>query len=208
MSQLPFPGMQCIEAERVAPQAWRNGGGQTRELLVWPDAANWQLRISRADIEKDGPFSAFPGIERWFAVLSGHGVVLQVPHDVKLAAGDAPLQFDGALAPGCTLVDGATQDLNLMARGGQGFMHQVAHGVEWQSTHRMSGLYTVGAGTWRCGSHELALQAHSLLWFVSAPATAQAFYAAPATATEVAHLAAPQPAYWLAYTPHTSETSV
>ena len=25
-----------IEAEQVPAQAWRNGGGQTRELLVWP----------------------------------------------------------------------------------------------------------------------------------------------------------------------------
>ena len=25
-----------IQADNVAPQAWRNGGGQTRELLVWP----------------------------------------------------------------------------------------------------------------------------------------------------------------------------
>jgi environmental stress-induced protein Ves len=40
---------------------WRNGGGRTRELLAWPSAEDWQLRVSVAEIEADGPFSAFPG---------------------------------------------------------------------------------------------------------------------------------------------------
>ena len=63
-----------IEADAVTPQAWRNGGGQTRELLAWPSAADWSLRISRADIERSGPFSAFAGVQRWFEVLSGNAV--------------------------------------------------------------------------------------------------------------------------------------
>ncbi len=37
-----------ISAASVAPQAWRNGGGQTRELLTWPAQGPWQLRIGRA----------------------------------------------------------------------------------------------------------------------------------------------------------------
>ncbi|NVO07869.1 MAG: HutD family protein, partial [Rhodoferax sp.] len=75
MTTQPTP--HIIQAEQVAPQAWRNGGGQTRELLTWPDATDWHLRISRADIEADGPFSAFAGVQRWFVVLSGKGVVLR-----------------------------------------------------------------------------------------------------------------------------------
>ncbi len=65
-----------ICAGAVAPQAWRNGGGQTRELLAWPAQGPWRLRISRADIDADGPFSAFPGVTRWFTVLQGAGVAL------------------------------------------------------------------------------------------------------------------------------------
>jgi environmental stress-induced protein Ves len=34
------------------------------------------VRLSVADIERDGPFSAFAGLIRWFAVLSGAGVLL------------------------------------------------------------------------------------------------------------------------------------
>ena len=74
--------VHTIHADAVAAQPWRNGGGQTRELLVWPThldhpyRQNWQLRISRADIASNGPFSRFDGVERWFVVLSGQGVLL------------------------------------------------------------------------------------------------------------------------------------
>ena len=106
-------------AANAAPQPWRNGGGVTRELLCLPDGAgdDWTLRISVADIEADGPFSAFPGITRWFAAVSGTGVRLHFRHaELDVRPGDAPLRFDGADAPGCTLLAGATRDLNVMVR--------------------------------------------------------------------------------------------
>jgi environmental stress-induced protein Ves len=53
----------------ASEQTWRNGGGSTRELLAWPEATDWQARISVAEITRDGPFSAFAGVQRWFAVL-------------------------------------------------------------------------------------------------------------------------------------------
>ncbi|WP_326539845.1 HutD/Ves family protein, partial [Pseudorhodoferax sp.] len=96
-----------IDVGAVAPQSWRNGGGQTRELWRWPEQGPWQLRISRADIDRDGPFSAFVGVQRWFAVLSGAGVELQFGTTRRtLRPGDEALHFDGALAPGCRLLDG------------------------------------------------------------------------------------------------------
>ena len=68
--------MNRVQLAEIAPQPWRNGGGLTRELLAWPDAEAWQCRLSVADITRAGPFSAFPGVTRWFAVLEGEGVVL------------------------------------------------------------------------------------------------------------------------------------
>ena len=42
--------LQVIPAAQVAPTPWRNGGGLTRELLVWPPLADeWQLRITLAE---------------------------------------------------------------------------------------------------------------------------------------------------------------
>lgn len=98
---------------------WRNGGGVTRELAMWPDAGDWAWRMSVADVDQSGPFSKFEGIERWFAVLEGAGVQLDVagvPH--RVTASDAPLFFDGGAATGCELIDGKTRDFNLMVRRG------------------------------------------------------------------------------------------
>ena len=117
---------QCIAVNDVVPQAWRNGGGQTRELLAWPNAADWTLRISLADVEADGPFSPFPGVQRWFAVVQGAGVQLQFADATRvIGLADEPLCFDGALAPGCAMLQGPTRDLNLMLRGAAGHMQRV-----------------------------------------------------------------------------------
>jgi len=108
-----------VAAHDVAPQRWKNGGGFTRELLAWPVADDWQLRISVADIEADGPFSAFPGIVRHFAVLQGDGVELRFGgRACRLGPGDPMLRFDGAEAPACRLLGGPTRDLNVMHRAG------------------------------------------------------------------------------------------
>ena len=105
----------------VAPSAWKNGGGVTRELLAWPGPADWVFRLSVAEVQADGPFSRFEGVQRWFAVLSGAGVRLRLgsaaPFGVQaLTPASAPFCFDGALPVDCTLMGGATQDFNLMLR--------------------------------------------------------------------------------------------
>jgi uncharacterized protein len=103
----------------VAPVPWRNGGGVTRELLAWPNPGDWALRLSVAEVERDGPFSQYPGVQRWFAVLSGGGVRLTVAgkiHDLR--AGAQPFQFDGGADTACQLLAGPTQDFNLMLRQG------------------------------------------------------------------------------------------
>lgn len=154
-----------IEAARVAAQPWRNGGGQTRELLAWPAGDAWKVRVSRADIDRDGPFSAYPQVQRWFAVLQGPGVELQFPgHTCTVGTGDEALQFDGASAPACRLIAGPTQDLNLMLRGATGLLQRWHGGVRWNTGHAMRGLYTTVAGRWQSTAASRDVPAHSLLW--------------------------------------------
>ena len=165
-----------ISAHSVQPQPWRNGCGQTRELLVWPEhrvetlgrqlRQAWQLRISVADITEDGPFSAFEGVSRWFTVVTGAGVKLQFADGpVTLRAGDAPLAFDGAAAPGCTLLGGATLDLNLMVRHGQGTLKMIADNASAVATSVQFGLFSRVAGklTDAC-SQCIRVPAMSLFW--------------------------------------------
>ena len=163
--------LRLIHAQECAPQPWRNGGGQTRELLVWPPEGEWQLRISRADIDADGPFSAFPGVQRWFVLLSGEGVVLDFDnHGLALRPGDTPLAFDGAAAPGCRLMGGPVRDLNLMVRDGAGGMATVSPGTAWQApAGAQAGLFARVAGRWHSGDQQRSLPALSLLWFDAPP---------------------------------------
>ena len=110
----------------VPAQPWRNGGGMTRELLAWPGPQEWVVRISVAQVAQDGPFSSFPGVTRWFAVLSGAGVQLDVDGEQHaLTAADAPFQFDGGARTGCALIAGATEDFNLMVRGRDARMERI-----------------------------------------------------------------------------------
>lgn len=144
--------LQLIHLTEVAPVPWQNGGGLTRELLRWPPGAAeaWQLRISVAEVAQSGPFSAYPGVERWFCVLQGAGVVLRFNEGRhRLTPDSPPLRFDGARAPACTLVAGTTLDLNLMARqsAGRAEMARAQAGVPWVSRAPLRALFTLHGAT-------------------------------------------------------------
>lgn len=169
---MPAVEPRLVPLAGCAPQPWRNGGGTTRELLAGPEAAAWQWRLSVADIATDGPFSAYPGVARWFAVVEGEGVELALPAGPRtLRPGDAPLAFDGADAPSCHLLHGPTRDLNLMLRGVSGRMVTATAGNAWRPAARHAGLYARVAGTLHAGKARWALPAASLAWFEAAPAS-------------------------------------
>jgi environmental stress-induced protein Ves len=186
-----------VRSHDVAPQAWRNGGGVTRELLAWPACDDWRVRVSVADIQADGPFSTWPGVRRWFAVLKGAGVELTIDGVAqRLTRSGAPLAFAGDAATHCRLLDGPTRDLNLMLRGARGGLRLADDGLPWQPRAAQCGLFTAVAGHCRADAGEaVALPAYALLWFDPAPASLR-FVAGqrPAGAT----------AWWLDATPEAS----
>ncbi len=191
--------VRCIAVAGIAPQAWRNGGGRTRELLTWPAAGDWLLRISLADIDADGPFSVFPGTVRWLAVVEGAGVTLsfgQSGH--RLGKGAAPLRFDAEEAPHCRLIDGSTRDLNLMLRGGDGTMRAVEPAVPWRDSFAMRGLYAATPGRWSAAEESLEVGAGTLLWSDEAGALCAPWrFAGRAPGAAVS-------GWWLGFTPASS----
>lgn len=99
---------------------WKNGGGVTTEIYKETSPAgemNW--RVSIADVASDGPFSAFPGIDRWIMVIEGAGMVLTVDGETKRVDRPFdPLFFSGDAETDCTLLNGPIRDFNFMiARG-------------------------------------------------------------------------------------------
>jgi environmental stress-induced protein Ves len=116
-----MPDSHVIPANEYRRERWKNGAGWTREIHAHPATASaqgWDWRLSIAEIEQDAPFSRFPGIDRELVLLSGNGLrlcfddgevqELQPPHD--------RLRFAGERGVTGELVDGPTQDFNLMWR--------------------------------------------------------------------------------------------
>lgn len=157
-------GVNIVRLQDVASQPWKNGGGVTRELLAWPSADDWAIRVSVADIECDGVFSAFRGIDRYFAVLDGNGVRLDGVADVRI--GDKPVHFDGALAPHCRLIDGPTRDLNVMIRrnAGVGTLLQLdpPHDTAMMRAATLHGVYVASTATLACTLGENAISLKDL----------------------------------------------
>ncbi|MBN8629656.1 MAG: HutD family protein [Rhodobacterales bacterium] len=60
-------------------QPWKNGKGTTTELWRLERDGQFLVRLSRASVVEDGPFSLFPGIERNLTVLTGAGFRLTGP---------------------------------------------------------------------------------------------------------------------------------
>lgn len=161
-----------VSLAQTAAQPWKNGGGTTRELLAWPDAADWQVRLSVAEVASDGPFSRFDGVQRWFAVLSGDGVRLVVDGRAHaLTRVSEPFRFDGAADTQCALLGGATQDFNLMVRGGG---RAAMHRLRGRRVSTGEGLQTVYAASRPAAIDSLKLPPHTLAWRASGgPVTVQ-----------------------------------
>lgn len=109
---IPFAGL--------APVSWKNGGGSTTEIAVFPqeagfDAFDW--RVSLATIAADGPFSAFPGVERTLVLVDGHGMTLDIDGEpTMLSKADPVAAFDGESRVEAKLSRGPSTDFNVMTR--------------------------------------------------------------------------------------------
>lgn len=113
--------MRILRAADRLATPWRNGGGVTREVAAWPpgaglDAFDW--RVSLADVATDGPFSAFPGVDRVLTVIAGDGLVLEIDGRTTRLEPGAPLAFPGEAVVMARLTAGPIRDLNVMVRRG------------------------------------------------------------------------------------------
>lgn len=107
--------MKRFSAKDFTEMPWKNGGGITTELFRIPDTAGgFLLRISRAKVEKDGPFSFFPGIDRKLLILKGAGCRLAFPDKEEVLVPGKILEFPGEAPIDCKLLDGSLIDFNVM----------------------------------------------------------------------------------------------
>jgi len=115
------PRFRVLKSRDYRRMPWKNGGGQTIEIAIFPEGASlgdFDWRVSMARVESDGAFSIFPGTDRSLAILQGFGMELAIaPHPaVQATISTPPLAFDAGAATRARLLDGPVLDLNLMTR--------------------------------------------------------------------------------------------
>ena len=151
--------MSATAAERFALEqlpgrAWKNGGGSTREIAAHPSGAgiaDFDWRVSLAEVAQDGPFSAFPGVDRQILLWRGAGLRLRdgasIDHDLDRPG--QPFAFDGEAPVSATLLGGPTWDLNVMTRRGRWRAEVLTLRVAGRVEPADAVLLLCGAGVWR-----------------------------------------------------------
>lgn len=112
--------IQRLDRRQARQMPWKNGGGITCELAIFPAGASLEdfaWRISCAQVASGGPFSRFAGVDRSLAVLAGAGLNLCLDgRPRQLRPADAPLAFAGEDQVSAELLAGPVADFNLMTR--------------------------------------------------------------------------------------------
>ncbi len=111
------PGVEFIPLASQPIVRWKNGGGRTREVAVARHAQDdgFAWRVSVAEVAADGPFSSFPGVDRTIWLLRGKGMLLEVDGVAqRLDLPLVPFAFRGEGKVTARLIDGPTEDLNVM----------------------------------------------------------------------------------------------
>ena len=171
---------EAIAWRDIAPQRWKNGAGVTRELAISPAGAgsdDFDWRISVAEIARDAPFSACPGVDRCIVLLHGDGMRLRSVEagiDQRLARPHEPFHFAGDDVLQASLLGGACEDLNVMVRRGRYQAEVTGHNETVDVAPADAGLLLCSDGVWFVDGAGAAtafgLQPlHALLWRHSMP---------------------------------------
>ncbi|MEP6548749.1 MAG: HutD family protein [Gammaproteobacteria bacterium] len=127
------PDLKIVRKDSFTATPWKNGGGITHEAIRVPatgDPFHW--RVSVAHIDASGAFSQFAAHDRKMVLLKGEGIELRFADGMKktLRRVGELIEFDGAVAAHCELLDGPCVDLNLMILKSARAVVRVEHVVE------------------------------------------------------------------------------
>ncbi len=115
--------IRILAARDRVVMPWKNGGGVTREIAVFPPGAGLDIfdwRVSMATVSAGGPFSLFPGVDRVLAVLEGELTLrFEGGPTLRLSAASPPAAFPGDVPARAETPPGPVTDLNVMTRRGR-----------------------------------------------------------------------------------------
>lgn len=112
-----------LPAARRIASPWKNGGGVTSEVAVFPAGASMEdflWRVSIAEVAEAGAFSRFPMVDRVLAVLEGSLSLSIAGEDmpVLLSSATGAHAFPGDVDAHGAPLGGPVRDLNVMIRRG------------------------------------------------------------------------------------------
>jgi hypothetical protein len=140
-SSRPFLRWLPRHVQRVVP--WRNGLGSTREVAIEPPDGSvergFRWRVSCAGVAADGPFSAFPGVDRTLWLVRGDGLLLDVDgREVRLERPWQRIDFAGEARMHARLLGGEVDDLNVMVRRADTRAESAVHQLGEGHTERLA----------------------------------------------------------------------
>jgi len=155
---------------------WKNGGGETVQLAIWPPDAgldHFDWRLTSANVARSGPFSLFAGVDRSLALVSGGMLSLHIAQaDGQPAAerllhpGEQLDQFAGETPIFAEVTPGrAIVDFNVMTRRARCRHRLQRWRLDGEQTveHPLWFVYLT-AGALRTGTMMLSLAVGELLW--------------------------------------------
>ena len=110
---------EILRARDREARPWKNGGGSTADVYVYPAGATldtFDWRVSIATIAADGPFSTFAGVDRFLVPLSAAGLDLETASGVRHLERWQVFEFGGEESIAAVGVAATSTDLNLMVR--------------------------------------------------------------------------------------------
>lgn len=150
--------IQFYDSATLPVSRWRNGGGETREIVSFPpDRAEFSWRISIATIAADGAFSRFPGIDRVITLLEGEGVELNAgSRYTQLLRPRQPFIFAGEDEIEARLTGGVSTDFNVMTRRDTHLAEVRVVSDACAPALQSAGVVYVMEGEWKTGTQTLA----------------------------------------------------
>ena len=107
---------QFFSRDTITTLPRKNGGGVTREVAKSHSRAPF-WRLSIANVDQEGLFSSFEGLDRILTVIEGKGMVLARYNGNLIADLHNPVHFFGTEAIDGLLPNGPIQDFNLIFDG-------------------------------------------------------------------------------------------
>ncbi|MGZ3653050.1 MAG: HutD/Ves family protein [Bdellovibrionota bacterium] len=111
--------VELIEGDSLKATPWKNGGGSTKQIAIFPPPASLELgdflwRLSTAEVSKPGPFSIFPDFDRLVTLVRGEELVLGFHRIHKALKPGMVLHFEGEEEVTSELPKGPVMDLGLI----------------------------------------------------------------------------------------------